>query len=259
MKIEYRKHYKKYKMYYALSEKQRQLISDRLPHRPQLHTYNQDDKVKINDLLIYNSDDWLNNVVKNKFDKKTWVDTKNSKCTHSPKYVGIDCEMVETKEGLELSRVSLLKFIDDNIGNTYEIIYDSYVKPTNKILDYKTQYSGINENTLKDVTTTLKMVQQDILSLINSNTIIIGHSPENDLRTLKMLHEKVIDTALVYLYFRGSHQLHKLKYLTKCLLKKNIQIDIDGHSSVEDAWHAMQLFRVKMLHGHRYGTWSSMF
>ena len=57
--------------------------------------------------------------------------------------------MVETKEGLELSRISLLKFIDDNIGNTYEIIYDSYVKPTNKILDYKTQYSGINENTIK--------------------------------------------------------------------------------------------------------------
>ena len=128
MKIEYRKHYEKYKMYYALSEKQRQLISDRLPHRPQLNTYNQDDKVKINDLLIYNSDDWLNNIVKHKFDKQTWVDTKNSKCTHPPKYIGIDCEMVETKEGLELSRVSLLKFIDDNIGNTYEIIYDSYSK-----------------------------------------------------------------------------------------------------------------------------------
>ena len=51
-------------MYYELSEKQRQLISDRLPHRPQLNTYNQDDKVKINDLLIYNSDDWLNNIIK---------------------------------------------------------------------------------------------------------------------------------------------------------------------------------------------------
>ena len=85
-----------------------------------------------------------------------------------------------TKSGLELTRVSV---VDENL----QLVYDSLVKPDNDIVDYLTQYSGITKELLDPIATRLTDIQQDLSKIISKNTILIGHSLENDLRALKVL------------------------------------------------------------------------
>lgn len=44
----------------------------------------------------------------------------------------MDCEMVVTSEGLELAQVTVIDF-------GYRTVYESYVKPSNQILNYNTK------------------------------------------------------------------------------------------------------------------------
>ena len=48
------------------------------------------------------------------------------------------------------------------------------------------RYSGITEDMLKNVTTTLADVQKRLIDLFPSDAILLGHSFENDLRALKV-------------------------------------------------------------------------
>ncbi len=55
--------------------------------------------------------------------------------------VAIDCEMVYTRLGLELARVSIV----DSYGKP---LYDEFVKPSEPVLSYNTEFSGISEQQL---------------------------------------------------------------------------------------------------------------
>ena len=48
------------------------------------------------------------------------------------------------------------------------------------------RFSGITEEDLEDVTTTIREVQAVLLSLFTAQTILIGHSLESDLSALKV-------------------------------------------------------------------------
>jgi RNA exonuclease 1 len=86
----------------------------------------------------------------------------------------------ETVAGLELTKVSV---VDEEL----QVIYDTLVKPPNPIINYLTRYSGITEEKLQGVTKTLREVQEDLVQLIPEDTILVGHSFENDLTALKVM------------------------------------------------------------------------
>jgi RNA exonuclease 1 len=50
-------------------------------------------------------------------------------------------------------------------------------------------------------------------TIIDSNTIIIGHSLENDLKTLRIIHGRCIDTALLLPHKAGKPYRRSLKEL----------------------------------------------
>ena len=57
-------------------------------------------------------------------------------------------------------------------------------------MDYNTRFSGVSAKDLKrGPVKSLKDVQNDLLGFINANTILMGHSLENDLRALKVSNE----------------------------------------------------------------------
>lgn len=146
--------------------------------------------------------------------------------------LAIDCEMALTENGPELTRVSI---VDSNLN----VIYDKLVKPKSTVIDYLTQFSGITEEMLCDVNNTVEDIQQEIVKLIPSNSILLGHSLENDLHALMIIHNKVIDTALLYPHARGGMHKYSLKYLAEHFLKLRIQ---EGeHDSIVDAQTAMKL------------------
>lgn len=71
----------------------------------------------------------------------------------------VDCEMCETAVGVELTRVSLL-------AHDGSLLLDTLVRPAAEIVDYRTQYSGISEQMLSGVTTTLAQVRPSASAVI---------------------------------------------------------------------------------------------
>ena len=154
----------------------------------------------------------------------------------------VDCEMVETKNGLELARVSI---VDESLN----CVYDQLVKPDCPIVNYNTRFSGIDKDTLKDVTTTLSDVQTELITVLPSDCILIGHSLENDFHALKLMHPYVIDTSCLFTPYATPLSKPSLRMLAKKLLSADIQVKASGHDSVEDASACMQLVLLKLSKG----------
>ncbi|RXG62573.1 putative RNA exonuclease NEF-sp [Armadillidium vulgare] len=66
-----------------------------------------------------------------------------------------------------------------------EVIYTSFVRPDNPIINYLTRYSGVTSGDLENVTTSLAEVRQKLRELLPKDCILVGHSLENDLTALK--------------------------------------------------------------------------
>uniref|UniRef100_A0A3Q3GR05 REX1, RNA exonuclease 1 homolog n=1 Tax=Labrus bergylta TaxID=56723 RepID=A0A3Q3GR05_9LABR len=146
----------------------------------------------------------------------------------------LDCEMCYTKQGLELTRVTV-------IDSEMKVIYDTFVKPESKVVDYNTRFSGVTEEDLEDVTISLRDVQAVLLSMFSAESILIGHSLESDLLALKLIHSTVVDTAIVFPHRLGLPFKRALRNLMADHLKRIIQDNVDGHDSSEDASACMEL------------------
>jgi hypothetical protein len=210
--------------------------------------------------------------------------------------LALDCEMIYTIKGLELARVTVIDWEE-------RLLLDLIVKPDAPITDYNTRYSGIdasmydsnqnNDFLLIDLTqkqvnfgnarfVTFKEAQDAFLRLFtvqgmrnagfNTDDIsivaLVGHSLENDLRALKVIHPWIIDTSQLFPHPKGPHMRTGLRYLAATFLKEFIQqgsaeasnsnsesLNLDmaektskvGHSSLEDSTASLRLFKYKLL------------
>lgn len=78
---------------------------------------------------------------------------------------------------------------------------------------------------LRNESRTLRDVQAVLLSMFNSKTVLIGHSLESDLKALKLIHDVVVDTSILYPHKMGPPQKRALKTLCIENLKRIIQED----------------------------------
>lgn len=72
---------------------------------------------------------------------------------------------------------------------------------------------------------------------------------ENDLLALKISHNLVIDTAVLYKNPRGAGYKTALRVLARKFLSREIQDSENGHDSIEDARVAMELALLKIKNG----------
>ncbi|EAT37036.1 AAEL010932-PA, partial [Aedes aegypti] len=162
----------------------------------------------------------------------------------SPRNEGVyalDCEMSYTGRGLELTKVTVVA-VDGSL------VYEKLVKPDIEIVDYNTRYSGVTEADFSDPRNyaTLKQVQKDLLKFIYDDTILIGHSIENDLKVLKIIHKTVIDTSITFPHMNGFPFRQSLKALTKNILKRDIQMQTQSGGSLDSrASLELMLWRVR--------------
>ncbi|CAO2633898.1 RNA exonuclease 1 homolog [Lemmus lemmus] len=146
----------------------------------------------------------------------------------------LDCEMSYTTYGLELTRVTV-------VDTDMQVVYDTFVKPDNEVVDYNTRFSGVTEADLVDTSITLRDVQAVLLSMFSADTILIGHSLESDLLALKVIHGTVVDTSVLFPHRLGLPYKRSLRNLMADYLRQIIQDNVDGHSSSEDASACMHL------------------
>ena len=149
----------------------------------------------------------------------------------------LDCEMVgvgKKGKGSMLARISIVDY--------YGVcIYDKYVKPTEEVTDYRTPWSGIREDDIKDGDD-FEKVQIEVRDVL-ANCILVGHALKCDLKVLKIDHPKedIRDTQL-YSKFQEkfSTKSPKLKDLVEWYLGERIQVG--EHDSIQDAKAAMKLY-----------------
>ncbi|CAG8023108.1 unnamed protein product [Penicillium salamii] len=156
----------------------------------------------------------------------------------------LDCEMVQVEEGRrELAFLSAIDFL------TGEVLIDNYVQPKARVVNWDSRFSGVTPGAMiKAVRKGTALMgwenaRAKLWSFMNSDTVLIGHSLNNDLDVLGMIHWNIVDSSImtseaVFLQLHSGEQLTRtwgLKILTLELVNYDIQVGKQGHSALEDA------------------------
>ncbi|XP_054066935.1 RNA exonuclease 5 isoform X4 [Rissa tridactyla] len=99
--------------------------------------------------------------------------------TDSSPLFGLDCEMCLTAKGNEVTYVSLV----DARG---QCLLNELVKPQSEVVNYRTSFSGITEEMLLPVKTSLSDIQTRLKKILPRDAVLVGHSLNNDLQALEV-------------------------------------------------------------------------
>lgn len=146
--------------------------------------------------------------------------------------VGIDCEMGFTTRGFELLRITAIDFFSG------EEVIDILVRPKGKVLDLNTRWSGIAN--IKEEAVSFEDSITLLGEILDSNTILVGHGLENDMNAMRLIHPKIVDTAVLFPRHKATPTFRfALKQLAFQYLGRNIQVG--EHDSGEDSLAAIDV------------------
>ncbi|CAO3607066.1 unnamed protein product [Cunninghamella echinulata] len=160
---------------------------------------------------------------------------------------------------LSLARLSILRGEDGEKEGVPFI--DDYIVTSEPVVDYLTEYSGIEADDLDPTKSTrtlvpLKVAYKKIRLLVDLGCIFIGHGLKKDFRIINILvpPEQIIDTVDIY-HIRNRHRKISLRFLAWHLLDQEIQSQ--GHDSIIDAKMALILYK-KYLEYRENGTFGQV-
>jgi DNA polymerase III epsilon subunit-like protein len=156
----------------------------------------------------------------------------------------LDCEMVKVNFGHR--EIAFLTAIDFLTGS---VLINNYVKPDSQVFSWDSRYSGVTPYAMNKAVkegTALKGwegARAKLWEFMDSDTVLIGHSLNNDLDVLGIVHSNIVDSAIitseaVFQTARANETLTRfwsLKVLAKELLDYDIQASKKGHCALEDA------------------------
>ncbi|CAD6196971.1 unnamed protein product [Caenorhabditis auriculariae] len=152
--------------------------------------------------------------------------------------IALDCEYVGGGSDGSTDLLARISIVNDK----GEIVYDKFVKPTEKVTDFRTVVSGVRPVHLKSAIP-FDTAQREASKIIKDR-IVVGHALHNDFRVLKLVHgrKNTRDTAKcsVLRQLSTSTKMPSLKRLAKDVL--GIEIQQGEHDSVIDARVALRLY-----------------
>ncbi|KAG5551292.1 hypothetical protein RHGRI_009645 [Rhododendron griersonianum] len=153
--------------------------------------------------------------------------------------IAMDCEMVGVSplgNKSALGRVTLV----NKWGN---VIYDEYVRPVDRVVDFRTKISGIRPQHLRKAKE-FRVVQKKVAELIKGR-ILVGHALRNDLKVnaLLLTHSKkdLRDTSEYQPFLNKEGRSKALRHLSAEFL--GVKIQNGEHCPIEDARAAMLLYQ----------------
>ena len=84
-------------------------------------------------------------------------------------------------------------------------------------------YSGMSKAILDNVSTRIEQVQCRLLCILRPQDILVGHSLENDLQSLRLIHKSVIVTAIFFQRQIGSKRKYckySVRFVGKAVVSK---------------------------------------
>ncbi|TDL22937.1 ribonuclease H-like protein [Rickenella mellea] len=155
------------------------------------------------------------------------------------RYVALDCEMVGI--GLDGSESALARVSAVNFHGA--VLLDAFVRPKERVVDYRTQWSGVREKDMVNAKT-FEEVQTRVAELLKDR-ILVGHAVYNDLKSLLLSRPRthIRDTQQL----AGKNKLMPSRYpALRRLVQQELDLEIQSgeHSSVTDARATMALYRL---------------
>ena len=112
--------------------------------------------------------------------------------------VALDCEMGTSKSGdSELIRISLVDHF------TSEVLIDQLVFPSVWMRHLNSKYSGVTWADMNEARSRRTCIfgrdkaRRKVWEYVGPETVVIGHSLNNDLGALRWIHRRVVDTFLI--------------------------------------------------------------
>ncbi|KAL4778108.1 ribonuclease H-like domain-containing protein, partial [Aspergillus varians] len=180
------------------------------------------------------------------------------------KAVVLDCEMVgvldaNDREASEVVRVSAVDFLSG------QVLVDTYVQPLERIISWRTRYSGVTRALLTDMKRQGRVVngwraaRELLWRFIDRETVLIGHSLHNDLLVLGMVHGCVVDSCIVTrdAVGEGCARLWGLRALALQFLEREIQASSSGHDCLEDAFAAREVVLWCLRNDSQLRVWAA--
>lgn len=179
--------------------------------------------------------------------------------------VVIDCEMAEAMDGSdELISLCAIDFL------TGETLIDSFVVPSRRIMDWRARIHGI------DVAVVLEAMKQqkalygwaaargELWKHIDDNTILIGQSICFDFEALRLIHTRVVDSAMlateaVFNDKRKKQQPRRrwgLQELCDTFLGIQIRSGDGIHDNLEDVLAAREVVLQYLLKPMEFKNWA---
>ncbi|KAI9768887.1 MAG: hypothetical protein M1839_003864 [Geoglossum umbratile] len=157
--------------------------------------------------------------------------------------VALDCEMAGVKGAT--SEVVLLCAVDYLTGET---LVNKLIKPSKRVVDWRTRVSGVTAEAMAAAIAQGQALdgwqeaRQELWSHVDADTVLIGHSLQNDLDVLRVVHTRVVDSAILARNAAGGRRQWGLKSLCDELLGLEIQgYERKGHDCLEDTLAAREV------------------
>ncbi|ENH74857.1 RNA exonuclease 3 [Fusarium oxysporum f. sp. cubense race 1] len=173
--------------------------------------------------------------------KQTIMASYPSSLKPKRKAIALHCEMAGVVNGeSEIISICAIDFF------TGEVLINSLVKPHEPIIDWRTNIHGIRPATLAIAASQGQILygweaaRQELLKHINTETAMVGQSLQQDLKRLRVSHEKIFDTAILTaeaVFGTGTPFGRRWSLQSICadLLKLRIRQGSNTHDALEDA------------------------
>lgn len=125
---------------------------------------------------------------------------------------------------------------------TGEILIDAFIQPDKPVVDWRTKYSGVNAEIMREAHAQGKVMpdwqtaRHALYDFVDDDTVIVGQALHHDLDVLRMIHTHIVDSCLLPKdAAAGINRTWSLKSLCSELFGIKVQNHgKKGHDPVED-------------------------